>query len=65
MIHRVKDFSVVNEAEIDVFLEFSCFSYDPMDAGNLISDSSEFYKSSLNIRKFLVHILLKSILENV
>ena len=64
MIHRVKDFSVVNEAEIDVFLEFSCFSYDPMDAGNLISDSSEFYKSSLNIRKFLVHILLKSILEN-
>ena len=64
VIHRVKDFSVVNEAEIDVFLEFSCFSYDPMDVGNLISDSSVFSKSSLNIWKFLVHILLKSILEN-
>ena len=64
MIRRVKDFSVVNEAEIDVFLEFSCFSYDPMDAGNLISDSSVFSKSSLNIWNFLVHILLKSILEN-
>ena len=64
MIRRVKDFSVVNEAEIDVFLEFYCFSYDPMDAGNLISDSSVFSKSSLNIWNFLVHILLKSILEN-
>ena len=64
MIHTVKDFNIVNEAEIDVFLEFSCFSYDPMDAGNLISGSSAFSKSSLNIWKFLVHILLKSILEN-
>ena len=64
MIRRVKDFSVVNEAEIDVFLEFSCFSYDPMDAGNLISGSSAFSKSSLNIWKSMVHILLKSGLEN-
>ena len=56
MIHTVKGFSVVNEA--DVFLEFSCFFYDPMDVGNLISGSSAFSKSSLYIQKFLVHILL-------
>ena len=59
VIHTVKGFSVVNEAEVDVFLEFSCFFYDPTDVGNLISDSSVFSKSSLNIWKFTVHILLK------
>ena len=59
VIHTVKDFSVVNEAEVDVFLEFSCFLYDPTDVGNLISGSSAFSKSSLNIWKFSVHILLK------
>ena len=64
MIHTVKDFSIVNEEEVDVFLEFSCFSCDPMDVGNLISGSSVFSKSSLNIWKFLVHILLKPSLEN-
>ena len=58
MIHRVKRFSVVNEAEVDIFLEFPCFLYDPMDDGNLISGSSAFSKSSLYIWKFLVHILL-------
>ena len=62
MIHTVKDFSVVNEA--DVFLEFSCFFYDPMDIGNLISGSSLFSKSSLNILDFKVHLLLKPGLEN-
>ena len=56
MIHIVKDFNVVNEAEVDVFLEFSCFFYDPADVGNLISGSSAFSKSSLNILEFLVHI---------
>ena len=60
MIHIVKGFSVVNEAEVDVFLEFSCFVYDPADVGNLISGSSTFSKSSLNIWKFMVHVLLKS-----
>ena len=55
VIHTVKGFSIVNEA--DVFLEFSCFFYDPMDLGNLISASSAFSKSSLNIWKFSVHIL--------
>ena len=64
VIHPVKGFSVVNEAEADVFLEFSCFFYDPTDVGNLTSDSSVFSKSSLDIWKMLVHILLKSILEN-
>ena len=64
VIHTVKGFSVLNEAEADVFLEFSCFLYDPMDVGNLISGSSVFSKSSLNIWWFLVHILLKSSLEN-
>ena len=65
MIHLFKGFSVVNEAEIDVFLKFSCFFYGPMDVGNLISGSSAFLKSSsLNIWKFLVHVLLKPGLEN-
>ena len=64
VIHTVKDFNVVNEAEGDVFLEFSCFFYDPVDVGNLISGSSVFSKSRLNICKFLVHILLKPLLEN-
>ena len=64
MIHIVKDFSVVNEAKVDVFLEPSCFFYDPMDVGNLISGSSAFSKSNLNIWKFLVHILLKPSLED-
>ena len=59
MIHTVKGFSVVNEAEIDVFLEFSCFFYDPTDVGNLISGSSAFSKSSLNIWKFSIYTLLK------
>ena len=64
VIHTVKAISVVNEAEVDVFLEFSCFFYDPTDVGNLISVSSAFSKSSLNIWKFSVHILLKPSLEN-
>ena len=64
VIHTVKGFSIVHEAEVDVFLEFSCFFYDPLDVGNLISGSSAFSKSSLNIWKFSVHILLKPHLEN-
>src|SRR5574337_2214841 len=64
VIHTVKDFSIVNEAEVDVLLEFSCFLYDPKDVGNLISGSSAFSKCSLNIWKFSVHILLKPGLEN-
>ena len=64
VVHTVKVFSVVNEAEVDVFLEFSRFFYDPVDVGNLISGSSAFSKSSLNIWKFSVRILLKSSLEN-
>ena len=64
VIHTVKGFGTVSKAEIDVFLELSCFFNDPMDAGNLISGSSAFLKSSLNIWKFLVHILLKPGLEN-
>ena len=64
VIHTVKGFSVVNEAEVDVFLELSCFFYDPADVGNLNSSSSDFYKSSLNIWKFTVHVLLKPSLEN-
>ena len=64
VIYIVKGFSVVNEAEIDVFLEFSSFFHDPTDVGNLISGSSAFSKTSLNIRKFMVHILLKPGLEN-
>ena len=64
VIHRVKGFSIVNEAEVDVFLEFSCFLYDPTGIGNLISDSFAFSKSSLNMWKFSVHILLEPRLEN-
>ena len=64
VIHTVKGFSIVNKAEIDVFLKLSCFSYDPTDVGNLISGPSAFSKSSLNIWKFSVHILLKPCLEN-
>ena len=56
--------SVVNEADVDVFLEFFCFFYDPTDVGNLISGSSAFSKSSLNIWKFTIHVLLKPSLEN-
>ena len=64
LIHTVKGFGVVNKAEVGVFLEFSCFFCDPADVGNFISGSSAFSKTRLNIRKFLVHILLKSSLEN-
>ena len=64
VIHTVKGFGVINRAEINVFLELSCFFDDPLDVGNLISGSSAFSKSSLNIWKFLVHILLKPGLEN-
>ena len=64
VIHRVKDFDIVDKAEIDVFLELSCFSDDPTDAGDLISGSSAFSKTSLNIWKFMVYILLKPGLEN-
>ena len=64
VIHTVKGFSLVNEAEVDVSLEFSCFFYDPVDVGNLISGSSGFSKSSLNIWKFLVHVLLNPDLGN-
>ena len=64
VIHTVKGFSVVNELEVDVFLEFSSFFYDPTDVGNLISGSSAFSKSSLNIWKFLAHTLLKSRLQD-
>ena len=59
VIHTVKGFGVVNEAEVDAFLELSCFFNDPTDVGNLISGSSAFSKSSLNFWKFMVHILLK------
>jgi len=64
MNHTVKGFGIVNEGEVDVFLEFSCFFNDPIDFGNLISGSSAFSKSSLNIWKFTVHVLLKVGLEN-
>ena len=64
VIHRVKGFSIVNKAEIDVFLELSCFFDDPADVGNLISGSSAFSKTSLNIWKFMVHVLLKPWFEN-
>ena len=64
VIHTVKGFGVVNKAEVDVILVLSCFVDDPVDVGNLISGSSAFSKSSLNIRKFIVHILLKPGLEN-
>ena len=59
VIYTVKGFGVINKAEVDVFLEFSHFIYDPTDIGNLISGSSAFSKSSLNISKFTVHIMLK------
>ena len=64
VIHTVKGFGIVNKAEIDVFLELSHFFHDPVDVGDLISGSSAFSKSSLNIRKFTVHLLLKPGLEN-
>ena len=64
VIYIVKDFSVVNEAEVDVFLEFPCFLYDPINVGNLIFGSSAFSKTTLNIWNFTVHILLKPGLEN-
>ena len=64
MIHTVKGFNIVNEAEVDVFLECSCFFYDPTDVGNLISGSSMFSKSSLYIWKFSVYILLNSSLKD-
>ena len=62
--HTVKGFGIVKNAEVDVFLELSCFSDDPVDVGNLISGSSDFSKSCLNIQKFIVHVLLKPGLEN-
>ena len=63
VIHTVKGFGIVNK-EVDVFLKFSCFFYDPVDVGNLISGSSAFSNTSLNIWKFTVHVLLKPGLEN-
>ena len=63
VILTVKGFGIVNKAEIDVFLELSCFLHDPADVGNLISGSSAFSKTSLNIWKFTVHVLLKPGLE--
>ena len=65
VIHTVKGFGIVNKAEIDVSLELSCFFNDPADVGNLISGSSAFSKTSLNIWKFTVHVLLKPGLENL
>ena len=59
VIHTVKGFGIVKKAEIDVFQELSCFFHDPADVGNLISGSSAFSKTSLNIREFTVHVLLK------
>ena len=64
MIHTVKGFGIVNKVEVDVFLELSDFFNDPTDVGNLISGSSAFCKASLNIWKFMVHVLLKPGLEN-
>ena len=64
MIQIVKGFSVVNEAEVDIFLEFSCFFPDPKNVGNLISGSSDFSKPSLYIWKFLIHIVLKPSLKD-
>ena len=65
VIHTVKGFGIINKAEIGVFLELSCFFHDPLDVDNLISGSSAFSKTSLNIRKFTVHVLLKPGLENL
>ena len=64
-IHTIKGFGIVNKAEIDVFLELSCFLDDPADVGNLISGSSAVSKTSLNIWKFMIHVLLKPWLENI
>ena len=64
VIHTVKGFGIVNKAEIDISLELSCFFDDPADVGNLISGSSAFSKTSLNIRKFTVNVLLKPGFEN-
>ena len=64
VIHTAKGFSLVNEVEVDIYLEIPCFFYDPRDVGNLISGSSAFSKTSLNICKFTVHILLNPGLEN-
>ena len=64
VIHTVKGFGLVNKAEVDIFLELSCLFDDPVDVGNLISGSSAFSKSSLNIWNFMVHVLLKPGLEN-
>ena len=64
VIHTVRGFGIVNQAEIDVFLELSCFFHDPVDVGNLISGSSAFCNASLNIWKFSVHVLLKPGLDN-
>ena len=65
VIHTVKGFGIVNKAEIDVFLELSCFFNDPVDVGNLMSGPTAFSKTSLNIWNFTVHVLLKPVLENV
>ena len=64
VVHTIKGFDIVNKAEVDIFLELSCFFDDPADIGNLISGSSAFSKSSLKIWKFMVHILLKPGLDN-
>ena len=64
MVHTVKGFGMVNKAVVDIFLDLSCFINDPMDVGTLISGSSVFSKSSLNIWKFSVHVLLKPGLDN-
>ena len=64
VIHTVKGFGIINKTEVDVFLELSCFFDDPVDVANLISGSPAFSKSSLNIWKFMVHVLLKPGLEN-
>ena len=64
VIHIVKSYSVINEAEVDVFMKFSCFFYDPADVGNLISGSFAFSKSSLNVWEFSVHVLVKLSLKD-
>ena len=64
VVHTVKGFGIVNKAELGVFLELSCFFDDPLDVGNLVSGSSAFSKTSLNIWKFMVHLLLKPDLKN-
>ena len=64
VIHKIKGFGIVNKAEVDVFLKLSCFFYDPTDIGSLISGSSAFSKSSLNIWKFSVYVLLKPSVED-